>query len=127
MLSQRGTVKILDLGLALLGEGHLQGSGELTSTGQIMGTVDYMAPEQGSDTHKVDIRADLYSLGATLYKLLTGRAPFQTDRQQSILQRLTALATETPKPVKELRPELPAELSAIVMRLLAKKPKTVAE
>ena len=51
----------------------------LTQFGQIMGTVDYMAPEQVSDSHKVDIRADVYSLGATLYRLLTGRTPFDTS------------------------------------------------
>ena len=74
MLTPRGEVKILDLGLARL---HRQrgGSDEMTGTGLTMGTADYMAPEQASDSHSVDIRADIYSLGCTLFKLLSGRRP----------------------------------------------------
>ena len=67
------TLKILDLGFALLQE-QAGDAGELTSAGQVMGTLDYMAPEQCGDSHQVDIRADIYSLGATLYRLLAGRA-----------------------------------------------------
>src|SRR3990172_1289947 len=66
---------ILDLGLARLQSGQPAGE-ELTGSGQMMGTLDYMAPEQASDTHTVDIRADIYSLGCTLYQLLTGHPPF---------------------------------------------------
>lgn len=90
------TVKILDLGLALLDPNQLGAPRELTSTGQVMGTVDYMAPEQGLDTHSVDIRADLYSLGATLYKLLTGRAPLEDPRYNSMMKRLIALDRDQP-------------------------------
>ena len=71
MLTNAGQVKILDLGLALLTSRKPDG-GELTSPGHAMGTADYMAPEQVVDAHSVDIRADIYSLGCTLYKLLTG-------------------------------------------------------
>jgi serine/threonine protein kinase len=60
-------VKILDMGLALLSEAHSPDAKGLTNTGQMMGTLDYMAPEQGGDSHVVDIRADIYSLNATLY------------------------------------------------------------
>jgi serine/threonine protein kinase len=116
------TVKILDLGLALLDNNQRELAGELTSTGQIMGTLDYMAPEQGSDTHAVDIRADVYSLGATLYKLLAGRAPFEGPQYNTPMKKLTALATAEPQPVRELRPDVPPELAAIVHRLLAKSP-----
>ncbi len=122
MLTKQGVVKILDLGLALLGEGQLESAGELTSTGQIMGTVDYMAPEQGTNTHSVDIRADLYSLGATLYKLLSGRVPFQNERNNSVMQRLMALANETPVSVAEHRSDVPEGLAKIVTRLLSKQP-----
>ena len=73
MLAPDGQVKILDLGLARLHMGNLP---ELTSTGQMMGTLDYIAPEQTGDAHDVDIRADIFSLGATLYKLLTGVTPY---------------------------------------------------
>src|SRR5262249_52862320 len=77
LLTSAGVVKILDLGLARLnptGDDDL--STALTHDGAVMGTPDYMAPEQIQDTHQVDIRADLYSLGATLYYLLTGKPPF---------------------------------------------------
>ena len=67
------TVKILDFGLALLESGG--GNRDLTTTGAMMGTLNYMAPEQGTDSHSVDIRADIYSLGASLYRLLCGEAP----------------------------------------------------
>ena len=71
-----GIVKILDLGLALLGTDS-PGEGELTAAGSAIGTADYIAPEQVSDAHSVDIRADIYSLGCTFYKLLSGLRPFQ--------------------------------------------------
>jgi eukaryotic-like serine/threonine-protein kinase len=72
MLTADDTVKILDLGLARLHSESGPGS-ELTDTGQTMGTADYIAPEQVTNTRHVDIRADIYSLGCTLYKLLTGK------------------------------------------------------
>jgi serine/threonine protein kinase/pectin methylesterase-like acyl-CoA thioesterase len=115
------TVKILDLGLALL-EGNQIDAGELTSTGQVMGTLDYMAPEQGTDTHSVDIRADIYSLGASLYKLLTGRAPFGDPQFNSPIKKLMALANQAPKPVESLRPDCPPKLAQLIARMLAKSP-----
>lgn len=118
----RTKVKVLDLGLALLDSNQRELAGELTSTGQIMGTLDYMAPEQGADTHAVDIRADVYSLGATLYKLLTGRAPFEGPQYNTPMKKLTALATAEPQPVRDLRPDVLPELAAIVHRMLAKSP-----
>ena len=75
MVTPAGRVKVLDLGLALL-HAAADEAGELTGSNQWMGTADYMAPEQGLDAHGVDIRADVYSLGCTLYKLLAGKAPF---------------------------------------------------
>ncbi|MCA9146954.1 MAG: serine/threonine protein kinase [Planctomycetales bacterium] len=116
------SVKILDLGLALLGEAHMAHENELTTVGQLMGTLDYMSPEQGMDSHVVDIRADIYSLGATLYKLLTGRAPFAAPQYNTLLKKVTALANQPVKPVKELRPDIPDELAAIIDRTLAKEP-----
>ena len=94
MLDRSGTVKLLDLGLALLQTNPLAGSAELTSTGQLMGTVDYMAPEQAENTHDVDIRADIYSLGATLYALLTGAAPFAGAEYSSTMKKMAALAND---------------------------------
>jgi len=115
-------VKILDMGLALLDEGQIDGQEELTSTGQVMGTVDYMAPEQGSDTHSVDIRADIYSLGATLFKLLTGRAPFASDRNDTVVKKLVALTTQPAPDVRTLRPDCPPKLAQLIQRLLSKNP-----
>ena len=90
----RAEVKLLDLGLARFyaedGTDDSQRSAgeEMTGTGQAMGTADYMAPEQASDSRTVDIRADIYSLGCTLYKLLSGRAPVQ--RLPSTARRSTS-------------------------------------
>jgi len=113
------TVKILDLGLALLGSES--GDDGLTSTGQVMGTIDYMAPEQIEDTHGVDIRADIYSLGATLYKLLTGHAP-SSEEYGSSLKKLAAIARDDAPSVGTHRGDLPAELVAVVDRMLSRDP-----
>jgi len=121
MLSRRGQVKILDLGLALLSPDQLKDD-ELTSPGSAMGTADYMAPEQVSDAHSVDIRADIYSLGCTLYKLLTGRAPFGGPQYKSNAEKLVGHLKETPQPVRELRADVPAELAAAIARMMAKSP-----
>jgi serine/threonine protein kinase len=74
------TVKVLDMGLALLQEPVSPAPGELTMSGSIMGTLEFMSPEQSQNTHLVDIRAKTYSLGATLYNLLRGQAPFSGER-----------------------------------------------
>lgn len=116
------TVKILDLGLALLGEAHMAHENELTTVGQLMGTLDYMSPEQGMDSHEVDIRADIYSLGATLYKLLTGRAPFASPPYNTLLKKVTALANKPVTPIQAVRSDIPDELAAIIDRMLAKEP-----
>jgi WD40 repeat protein/serine/threonine protein kinase len=121
MLTAEGRVKILDLGLALLSSPENSGE-ELTSEGQPMGTADYMAPEQTTDSHSVDIRADIYSLGCTLYKLLAGRAPFHGAKYKTVVQKMMAHLTETPPRVETLRSDVPAELAAIVHRMIAKKP-----
>lgn len=116
------TVKILDMGLALLDESHSAEQRELTSTGQMMGTFHYMAPEQGRDSHDVDIRADIYSLGATLYKLLCGEAPFPSSKYDTPVKLLMALASEPVPSIATNRDDLPAGLVAIVDRMLAKQP-----
>jgi RND family efflux transporter MFP subunit len=144
MLSRSGEVKLLDLGLARFfaesipsgateilpvpsSEGAtadvpLVTAEEMTSTGQAMGTADYMAPEQASDSRSVDIRADIYSLGCTLYKLLSGRAPFGGPEYRGTLDKMNAHVHETPPPLKQFVPELPDELAAIIDRMLAKNP-----
>ncbi len=128
MLSRSGEVKLLDLGLARFyaedgaGASALSAGEEMTGTGQAMGTADYMAPEQAADSRTVDIRADLYSLGCTLYKLLSGRAPFSGPAYRSTLDKLNAHVHQPAPPVQQFAPGVPAELSRILDRLLAKNP-----
>ncbi len=121
MLTAGGEVKILDLGLARLEE-PLTPEPEVTSTGQIMGTLDYMAPEQLGDSHTVDHRADIYSLGATLYKLLTGQAPYADQRYNTPQKKLMAIATKPIESAVDLRAGIPARLTGILNRMLAKNP-----
>ena len=87
LLTTGGQVKILDLGLALLAVDTRRPTNELTADRPVMGTADYMSPEQAGDSHAVDIRADIYSLGCTLYKLLTGKAPFSGSKYSSNLKK----------------------------------------
>lgn len=115
----RGVVKILDLGLALLEEPSQ--ARELTATGQLMGTIDYMSPEQVESTHHVDIRSDVYSLGVTLYKLLTGTSPFAFTKADTAFKRLYAVVHLPPTPIGQHRPDVPRELAALIERMLAKK------
>ncbi|MCA9047445.1 MAG: protein kinase, partial [Planctomycetaceae bacterium] len=120
ILSTHGTVKLLDLGLALLQDKSALASSELTSTGQLMGTIDYMAPEQAENTHTVDIRADIYSLGATLYALLAGHAPFASGDYKSLLSKMAALAAETARPIRELRQDVPDQLDQLLQQMLSR-------
>lgn len=121
MLTSQGQVKILDLGLARMVELASADDHQNTHSGQMLGTVDYMAPEQGLESSAVDIRADLYSLGATLYKLLTTRVPYDTGDEQSILLKLRKMALSDPRPIRELRPEIPVALAKITHRLLSRE------
>ncbi|HIQ22695.1 MAG TPA: DUF1080 domain-containing protein [Planctomycetes bacterium] len=120
LVDRRGRVMVLDMGLARLGVG--EGPSEesaLTGTGQLMGTCDYMAPEQAEDTHHVDARADIYSLGCTLYRLLTGRSPYQG---KTLVQVLVA-HREAPIPsLREVRPDVPERLQSVFRKMLAKDP-----
>jgi eukaryotic-like serine/threonine-protein kinase len=114
-----GQIKILDMGLARLGSSDEEEASALTHEGTMMGTVDYLAPEQAVDFHTVDIRADLYSLGCTLYYLLAGRVPF--PRGETVL-KLLKHKVEEPPPIEQLRPDVPPAVAAIVRKLLAKRP-----
>ena len=121
MLTRQGQIKILDLGLARILREPAPDK-EATSAGQTVGTADYMAPEQIGDSHGVDIRADIYGLGCTLYKLLSGHAPFGLLSNNSPMAKMTAhLQTPVP-PLRPLRPEIPEPLEAIVQKMLAKSP-----
>lgn len=119
MLDRRGEVRILDLGLALFGAAS-EAVDELTTVGQLMGTLDYMAPEQGDNSHDVDARADVYSLGATLFKLLTGTAPYESSERRTPLSKMKALATIDAPSLANRSEGLPDELIAIVDRALSR-------
>src|SRR5690606_29552963 len=121
MLDSQGRVKILDLGLAQIGPWQ-QGSDDFTTVGQLMGTLDYMAPEQSESGQRADYRSDLYSLGATLYRLLCGHAPHAVTPHLSPLEKLRLLATCEPPKLATLRPDAPAELCHLVEQLLARDP-----
>jgi WD40 repeat protein len=84
-----------------------------------MGTVDYLSPEQARDSHEVDIRTDIYSLGATLYFLLISHPPFQG---RSTGQKLTLIQLQDPEDVRQLRPEVPEGLATVLRRMMAKQP-----
>jgi serine/threonine-protein kinase len=116
-----GTVKVLDLGLALVPQAAAATTGgiDLTRAGFSLGTVDYMAPEQVLDAHRVDIRADLYSLGCTFYEMLTGKPPFPDG---SPIEKLGCHRSKEPPPLQERRPDVPAPVVEVVNKLLAKKP-----
>jgi WD40 repeat protein/serine/threonine protein kinase len=121
MLTRDGTIKILDLGLALL-QASSPSAEEMTGSGQPMGTAEYMSPEQVSDAHGVDIRADIYSLGCTLYRLLAAESPFSGPQYKTAFDKMLA-HLQTPVPsVRALRPDVPAELAAVLDRMLAKDP-----
>src|SRR5262249_5420653 len=117
LLLERATrqVKILDLGLACLRAGQLS-VGRLTSHAQVLGTPDYMAPEQTISARDVDIRADLYSLGCTSYHLLGGDVPFPGG---TAVDKARRHREQDPRP---LPADVPEGLRAVVARLMAKDP-----
>jgi serine/threonine-protein kinase len=127
-----GIVKILDMGLARISqppaESKTRNLTTLAGSQVMLGTPDYMAPEQAIDFHRADIRADIYSLGCTFYFLLTGKPPFAGG---SAPMKLIRHQQADPPPLEQARPEVPAELAAVVMKMLAKKlpdrPQTPAE
>jgi serine/threonine-protein kinase len=116
-----GVIKILDLGLARIDvDGDEAGtSSSMTQEGVIMGTPDYIAPEQGTDAHNVDTRADLYSLGCTLYFLIAGQVPFPGG---TLMEKLLKHQQQAPTPLRSLRSDVPPQVEAVVTRLLAKPP-----
>src|SRR5262249_7872617 len=120
-LPPRPVVKILDMGVARLFQLSEQEAPltTLTRDGSVIGTPDYVAPEQLEDPRTVDVRADLYSLGCTLYFLLSGRVPFPGG---TLIQKLDRQRWHTAPSVNQLRPEVPAPLAAVVRRLMAKHP-----
>ena len=111
-----GQVKIIDLGLALQNEFEDE---RVTREGTTVGTVDYMAPEQARDSRATSIQSDIYSLGCTFYYLLTGVAAYPGG---DITDKLTRHAQSPVPDVRDLRPDVPVAVSAIIQRMMAKKP-----
>ncbi len=128
MVTRDGRVKILDFGLALVGLREEGASGlhdtiavdvTLTTSGVIVGTVPYMSPEQARGS-KVDYRTDQFSLGLTLYEMLTGRRAFKAETAAQII---AAILDEEPEPIAKLNPRVPAPLRWTIERCLAKDPR----
>ncbi|MBX9580936.1 MAG: serine/threonine protein kinase, partial [Gemmataceae bacterium] len=119
LVDRSGVVKILDLGLVRSDADGPDGITKLLDNKTVLGTADYVAPEQAVDSSAVDHRADLYSLGATLYFLLTGQPLFPDGRAA---QKLIWQQTREPVRVDAVRPEVPAGLARVVHTLLAKRP-----
>jgi eukaryotic-like serine/threonine-protein kinase len=114
LVDRAGTIKILDMGLS-----RFYNEEESILTRDVLGTLDYLAPEQARDSHSVDIRADIYSLGGTFYFLLTGQAPFGAGRldPQAIAQQ-----SKGPVSIRNHRPDVPEALALVVDRMLAFTP-----
>ena len=120
MLARDGVVKLLDLGLAR--SAGDTASETLTAHGVFVGTADYLAPEQWEGPHGADIRADIYSLGCTLYHLLAGQSPFAASQYKTVLAKMQAHQQVPPPPIVRHRPDVPAGLAAVLDRMLAKDP-----
>ncbi len=126
LVDTRGVVKILDLGLvrfeshALAGTLHSDVSQPLTTRDTVLGTPDFMAPEQFADARQADNRADIYSLGCTLYFLLTGRGPYERDSPTKTLQ---AHQTQPTPSLQAACPDAPATLELVFKKMLAKEPR----
>jgi serine/threonine-protein kinase len=116
LVDTKGVVKILDMGLARFSD-ELEASLTSEHDEKVLGTVDYLAPEQAIDSHLVDARADIYSLGCTLYYALTGRPPFP---EGTLAQRVVAHQKQEPQSVLALRPDCPADLLLILRKMMAK-------
>ncbi|QEG02021.1 Serine/threonine-protein kinase PknB [Stieleria maiorica] len=118
LLDSSHTVRLLDMGLALMGADEDE-SLTVANNENVLGTADYLAPEQALNSHTVDHRADIYGLGCTMYYLLTGQPPFN---QGTLAQRIAMHQKEMPKPIREIRKGVPGELEGICVKMIQKDP-----
>ena len=118
LVTQQGRAKLVDMGLARLHQVE-HSDGDLTASGVTLGTFDYISPEQARDPRSADTRSDIYSLGCTLYYMLTARPPFP---EGTVLQKLLQHQGDEPPDPTELNPDIPPEVARLVSRMLAKDP-----
>ncbi|MCA1686211.1 MAG: serine/threonine protein kinase, partial [Planctomycetia bacterium] len=115
LVTRDGTAKLTDLGLAI----DLADQDRVTRDGATVGTFDYVSPEQARHSHSVDTRSDIYSLGCTLYHMLTGRVPFPSA---SLPEKLFSHQASEPEPITKLAPDVPEGLAGVVSRMMRKSP-----
>ncbi len=119
LVDRTGTVKILDMGLARFTHDQSHGITSKYDEKSVLGTADYLAPEQAMCSHDADIRADIYSLGATFYFLLTGRPPFGNG---TVAQKIIWHQMRPVRPIREIRSDVPEGMANVVEKMLAKEP-----
>lgn len=119
LIAPNGQAKLIDLGLARLNSPG-EPDGDLTASGVTLGTFDYISPEQARDPRNADSRSDIYSLGCTLFYMLTGRPPFP---EGTVLQKLLQHQGDDPPDVCQFRPDLPDEVSQVLAKMMAKDPR----
>ena len=118
LIDKQGVIKLLDMGLALVSAGDEE-SLTVANNENVLGTADFLAPEQALNSHTVDHRADIYGLGCTLYYLLTGKPPFSDG---TLAQRIAKHQSEMPTPIRQLRADCPGELEGICVKMIQKDP-----
>jgi serine/threonine protein kinase len=129
LLTPQEQVRLTDLGLAKFFGTDDKSATDLTRSGAVLGTIDYMSPEQAEDAKRADTRSDIYSLGCTLYKCLTGRAPFEDGTH---VQKILAHRQQEPEPITLWNPDVPVDLAVLITRKMmaksrADRPQTPAE
>ena len=123
MLDHRGTVKVLDLGLGKFAEEcRSEYHSSLTMEGMVVGTVDYISPEQCENSREADIRSDLYSLAGSLYFLLTGKPVYSGSRYDTMRKKLMAHIVGDVPSIRQVIPQLPVKIEAVLQKALAKEP-----